>query len=432
MKKRPVRTGTGGNRNGERRTNDRRRNGNNNRGERADKTADGKNEPAEKSARTQKVEGETADKAARTERPARGERKPRTERPVKEGVDNTANTTKRVENANNASSENADPSTSTERPSRRSRGSRGGRSNERAEANTAVASESSHVVADNVASAPVVVEITAPNTAVVNTEFTAPLDTRVVEISQDHGELNTAAPKEQREPRERRSRTGRDRRDRRERKEPREQAQNAEPAMAATAGTISELMREDGHHGAPVHQDLTPLVIQVSAPVSSANAVSHVQHVHPSEHFPVMVEVAPFVATPSAPVIETVTMPEVSTPAPALVEAVQSPTIESVENIVSIAPEFEMVEQVAQPIAEPVVVVSQAQVKTETTLAVEPAPAVDLNAILSQAGLELVHTDASMVTPVIPVAPIRQHPPRERKPRSQVADEPLQLVESQN
>ncbi len=434
VKKRPVRTGTGGNRNGERRTNDRRRNGNNNRGERTDKTADGKNESAEKSARTQKVEGETADKAARTERPARGERKPRTERPVKEGVDNTANTTKRVENANNASSENVDPSTSTERPSRRSRGSRGGRSNERAEANTAVASESSHVVADNVASAPVVVEITAPNTAVVNTEFTVPSDTRVVETSQDHGELNTAAPKEQREPRERRSRTGRDRRDRRERKEPREQAQNAEPAMAATAGTISELMREDGHHGAPVHQDLTPLVIQVSAPVSSANAVSHVQHVHPSEHIPVVVEVAPFVATPSASVVETVTMPEVSIPAPALVEAVQSSAIESVENIVSIAPEFEMVEQVeqvvqvAQPIAEPVVVVPQ----VETTPAVEPAPAVDLNAILSQAGLELVHTDASMVTPVIPVAPIRQHPPRERKPRSQVADEPLQLVETQH
>ena len=423
VKKRPVRTGTGGNRNGERRTNDRRRNGNNNRGERADKTADGKNELAEKSARTQKVEGETADKAARTERPARGERKPRTERPVKEGVDNTANTTKRVENANNASSENVDPSTSTERPSRRSRGSRGGRSNERAEANTAVASESSHVVADNVASAPVVVETTAPNTAVGNTEFTATLDTRVVETSQDHGELNTAAPKEQREPRERRSRTGRDRRDRRERKEPREQAQNAEPAMAATAGTISELMREDGHHGAPVHQDLTPLVIQVSAPVSSANAVSHVQHVHPSEHIPVVVEVAPFVATPPAPVIEVVAetavepvvITEVSTPAPALVEAVQSPTIEPIETP---APVLEVVEQVVQARIEPAVV--------------EPAPAVDLNAILSQAGLELVHTDASMVTPVIPVAPIRQHPPRERKPRSQVADEPLQLVETQH
>ena len=212
--------------------------------------------------------------------------------------------------------------------------------------------------------------------------------------------------------------------------------------MAATAGTISELMREDGHHGAPVHQDLTPLVIQVSAPVSSANAVSHVQHVHPSEHIPVVVEVAPFVATPPAPVIEVVAetavepvvITEVSTPAPALVEAVQSSAIESVENIVSIAPEFEMVEQVeqvvqvAQPIAEPVVVVPQ----VETTPAVEPAPAVDLNAILSQAGLELVHTDASMVTPVIPVAPIRQHPPRERKPRSQVADEPLQLVETQH
>ena len=166
--------------------------------------------------------------------------------------------------------------------------------------------------------------------------------------------------------------------------------------MAATAGTISELMREDGHHGAPVHQDLTPLVIQVSAPVSSANAVSHVQHVHPSEHIPVVVEVAPFVATPSASVVETVTMPEVSTPAPVL----------------------EVVEQVVQARIEPAVV--------------EPAPAVDLNAILSQAGLELVHTDASMVTPVIPVAPIRQHPPRERKPRSQVADEPLQLVETQH
>ncbi|MBS1173897.1 MAG: rne [Burkholderiaceae bacterium] len=432
VKKRPVRTGTGGNRNGERRTNDRRRNGNN-RGDRADKPVDGKNEHAEKSARNQKTEGETADKAVRTERPARGERRPRTERPVKEPVDNAANTPKRAENTNN---ENTDPT--SERPSRRSRGSRGGRSNERAEvntANTAVASESSYVVANDVASAPVVVEITAPNTAVVNTEFTAPLDARVVETSQDNGELNTTAPKEHREPRERRSRTGRDRRDRRERKEPREHAQNAEPAMAATAGTISELMREDSHHGAPSNQDLTPLVIQVSAPVSSANAVSHVQHVHPSEHIPVVVEVAPFVAT-HAPVaevgvetaVEPMVIAEVSTPTIALVEAVQSPAIEPVENIASIVSEVETLEQVVQPIAEPVAVVPQ----VETTPVVALAPELDLNTILSQAGLELVHTDASMVTPVVPVAPIRQHPPRERKPRNQAVDEPLQLVETQH
>jgi hypothetical protein len=47
--------------------------------------------------------------------------------------------------------------------------------------------------------------------------------------------------------------------------------------------------------------------------------------------------------------------------------------------------------------------------------------------------LELVHTDASMVHQDAPVtAPARQHPPRERKPRNQAMDEPLQLVETQH
>jgi hypothetical protein len=67
-----------------------------------------------------------------------------------------------------------------------------------------------------------------------------------------------------------------------------------------------------------------------------------------------------------------------------------------------------------------------------TAPVVEDTPEVDLNAVLRAAGLELVHTDATMVEPVAAVAPARQHPPRERKPRSQMADEPLQLIETQH
>ena len=50
--------------------------------------------------------------------------------------------------------------------------------------------------------------------------------------------------------------------------------------------------------------------------------------------------------------------------------------------------------------------------------------------MLSQAGLEMVQTSSEAVVPYVMTAPVRNHPPRERKPRSTVADEPLQLVET--
>ena len=53
-----------------------------------------------------------------------------------------------------------------------------------------------------------------------------------------------------------------------------------------------------------------------------------------------------------------------------------------------------------------------------------------LEAVLSQAGLEMVQTSSEAVVPYVMTAPVRNHPPRERKPRSTVADEPLQLVET--
>ncbi len=425
LKKRPTRTGTGGNRNGERRTNDRRRNGNSNRGERSEKSAEGKTASSEKPARGNKTEVEGTDKPARTERPVRAERperKPRTERPAKEAAENLSNTDKPTENTDQ----------NTERNSRRSRGSRGGKSNERNErnensegneSNGAFTAETGNVVGNEVTAA-------APATVVV--EIGAPLDTRTAQAHDENGELNTTVAREPREPRERRSRTGRDRRDRRDRKEPRESvAANGEPAMAATAGTISELMREDGHHGVPANYDPTPLVIQVQTPVSNAQAVNHVQHANPSEHIPVVVEVASSVATPPvhviAPVAEPVIMPVVveavpvvdTTPAPTVIEVIQP---QAVEIVAAIAPTPEAVEPIESP--------TQAVVATAPQAAA--APAVDLNVVLSQAGLELVHTDASMVSPIVASAPVRQHPPRERKPRSQVADEPLQLVETQD
>jgi hypothetical protein len=95
---------------------------------------------------------------------------------------------------------------------------------------------------------------------------------------------------------------------------------------------------------------------------------------------------------------------------------------QAVEIVAAIAPTPEAVEPIESP--------TQAVVATAPQAAA--APAVDLNVVLSQAGLELVHTDASMVSPIVASAPVRQHPPRERKPRSQVADEPLQLVETQD
>ncbi len=420
VKKRNARGGSG-NRNGERRNNDRRRNGaNGNRGERTEV----KTERTEKPVRTNKVESEATDKTARTERPARGERKPRTERPAKELGENEINgTNKRTDSAN----EGADQS--NERPSRRSRGSRGGRTNERGQnpENAVAQSADNSITTSEVAVAPVVVEIaSASANAATATHVTESSRTDVVEHTQHATELDGNAAKESREtrePRERRSRTGRDRRDRRERKESREHTHNTEPTMVATASTISELMREDGHPNVPVNYDPTPLVIQVPAPVSSVQMVSQVQQVHPSEHIPVVVEIAPSAPEPVIVVKES----EIK------VEAAVSPVSEPPAQNAAASQIEPIVERVEQSIPAPIVIETPiVSIPVTTAPVVEDTPEVDLNAVLRAAGLELVHTDATMVEPVAAVAPARQHPPRERKPRSQMADEPLQLIETQH
>ena len=71
-------------------------------------------------------------------------------------------------------------------------------------------------------------------------------------------------------------------------------------------------------------------------------------------------------------------------------------------------------------------------VQAEQAPLVIVAETTDLDSLLRQAGLELVQTDAASVQySAEPVAPQPQHPPRERKPRFVVDEEPLQLVETQ-
>ena len=65
-------------------------------------------------------------------------------------------------------------------------------------------------------------------------------------------------------------------------------------------------------------------------------------------------------------------------------------------------------------------------------VALEPAaPAVSLDEVLNQAGLQMVQTSA-VTEPFVMAPPVPSHPPRERKARVAVQDEPLQLVETQN
>ena len=105
--------------------------------------------------------------------------------------------------------------------------------------------------------------------------------------------------------------------------------------------------------------------------------------------------------------------------------------IESVETEVAAV---SVVEEVAPAVTETIQAATQESAAVSELTPVEtPVESVDLDALLSQAGLQMVQTDASAVQYVAePVAPVRQHPPRERKPRVVVEEEPLQLVETQN
>ncbi len=265
------------------------------------------------------------------------------------------------------------------------------------------------------------------------------------------------------ERRERRSRGGRDRRERRERRESREQNGQASPEMNATANTISQLMRDD----APV-LDHTPITIEIPAHVPVAGATF-------------VVEAAPVAAsaTSIAPTVELEPVPAVAFEAAVAEAVVAEPLVAHVEPTVIApvvdapaaelapvavtfvsAPAQVVVEAQTQVQAVPVEAVAPVEVMLEAVQATEPesapeagvvvtshdAPAVadvsvaalvpvevigaPLEAVLSQAGLEMVQTSSEAVVPYVMTAPVRNHPPRERKPRSTVADEPLQLVET--
>ncbi|AXF84638.1 Ribonuclease E [Ephemeroptericola cinctiostellae] len=262
------------------------------------------------------------------------------------------------------------------------------------------------------------------------------------------------------ERRERRSRGGRDRRERRERRESREQNGQASPEMNATANTISQLMRDD----APV-LDHTPITIEIPAHVPVAGAtfvVDAAPVVAPASIAPaVAVEPAPVVAVEAVvaevaevvvateslvghvepmvetPVVETpvverspVEVTFVSEPAQVVAEAQAVPAAPAVPVVVpveAVVHEVQAIEPI--PVVETAVVVASTDAPAVADVPVEVIDA-PLEAALSQVGLEMVQTSSDAVVPYVMTAPVRNHPPRERKPRSTVADEPLQLVET--
>ena len=263
------------------------------------------------------------------------------------------------------------------------------------------------------------------------------------------------------ERRERRSRGGRDRRERRERRESREQNGQASPEMNATANTISQLMRDD----APV-LDHTPITIEIPAHVPVAGAtfvveaapvVAPVAAIAVAEPAPVVeiqavvtevvatesvaTHVEPMLETPvlETPVVESapVAVTFVSEPAQVVVEAAPAPVV--AVSVAPVAPVEVVLDEVqaveAAPVAEAAVVAvtTDAPVLTDgpvATLVPVEVIAAPLEAALSQAGLQMVQTSSEAVVPYVMTAPVRNHPPRERKPRSTAVDEPLQLVET--
>ncbi|MGL4766967.1 MAG: Rne/Rng family ribonuclease [Formosimonas sp.] len=206
-----------------------------------------------------------------------------------------------------------------------------------------------------------------------------------------------------REKRERRSRGGRDRRERRERREAK--AADGAPEMNATANTISHLMRDDEM------LDHTPITIEVSAPVTKSPPV-----VVADEHTPIVVEV--------------VSVNQSIADLAAKTDA-QLGDVQQQLNVVAEQVEAEVKVRAEAVLEAPVEASVVALEIAEPTPAAEPvAPAASFDEVLQQAGLQMVQTAA--VEPYVMPAPVRSHPPRERKPRKEVTQEPLQMVETQN
>ena len=127
-------------------------------------------------------------------------------------------------------------------------------------------------------------------------------------------------------------------------------------------------------------------------------------------------------------------MPVVSHASAETVEVVETSETQVIESVETEVAAVSVVEEVAPAVTETIQAATQESAAVSELTPVEtPVESVDLDALLSQAGLQMVQTDASAVQYVAePVAPVRQHPPRERKPRVVVEEEPLQLVETQN
>ena len=171
--------------------------------------------------------------------------------------------------------------------------------------------------------------------------------------------------------------------------------------MSATAGTISELMREDSILSAEHADDSIPLVIQVSAPVAQATPLAQMLEVV-NETQTVAEPANDPVETPAALTVVSEEVTEFT-----VVEPVAIAQPESTETVVemTVTPLVDSSEapvvnaEVVEPAIESVPNVEPAMdaVVEESAIAVTPVaePVVDLNAILSQAGLELVQTDAA-------------------------------------
>ena len=417
---------------------DRRRN----RNERTDK-AEQKVEP--KADRPVKAEG-AADAA---EQKPRQERRPRQERT--ERKDNEA---QRTEQQTPEVRANERKDTEVREPREpRERRPRNNNRNERKD--TTEAKESVEVTVAAVVAAPATVFAVEVEKAVKPAENVMTDEAAAAAGEASDGQAAVATG----ERRERRSRGGRDRRERRERRESREQNGQASPEMNATANTISQLMRDD----APA-LDHTPITIEIPAHVPVNGAVFVVEAAPVATSAASIVPVAAIEPAPAIEAVAAVTAVEsaVKPVEPVLeVSVVEAPVVAQVVEQTLVAVTF--VSEPAQVVAEaqvaPVASAVAVEAFTPEVSAIESTPAVEvvstekdsapvvldapvaalvpvevvgapLEAALSQVGLEMVQTSSEAVVPYVMTAPVRNHPPRERKPRSTVVDEPLQLVET--
>lgn len=370
-----TRNGHGGERNNRRRPND--------------------SERADKSVSSEKTDATLGNKLPKNERG--GERKNnRNERGGKDAAKKSVDSIIANGTAETTTESNGEKSGRNERGNRRR-----SRSNESVNPETVVTttiepvfSAADTMAAADLSSATTVTSIeTLPASEHESSTISAASITDVVATATE----NAPVEQEQREPRERRSRNMRDRRDRRDRNQRKERTDN-EPTMAGTAGTISELMRDDSHFVPTEPQfDPTPLVIQV--PIAPTIAPPTFHDVTDAETTPAPV--------PSG---------EAITPSNEVVKVDSTPTVVATE-AVNVA-------------AEKIETAIDSGIQHEPTPSSAETPA-DLDALLNQAGLELVQTNTDAINTEAPPSLIPQRVPRERKPRTAVADaEPLQLVET--